>query len=70
MTLVGILLFCWAIPSKTLCLGVFLFLQTLIDVESMKEIPVLDPKQHVSSKIAIASATACCSSVKQLYDTV
>jgi hypothetical protein len=59
-----------ATSLKTLFLLIRLFLQTLIGVESTKEIPVQLPKQQVFANIVMGNKVDCISSTNRLYDTV
>lgn len=56
----------WAMPSNTLCLGIRLFLQTRIGVESVYEMAVHEPKQQVFKNKVIGTATDCISSTNLL----
>ena len=53
-------------PLNTLLRLMRLFLQTLMGVESTKEIPVHSPRQQVFRNIVIGKMANCVSSVKRL----
>ena len=59
-----------AISLKTLLHLIRLFLQALIGVESIKEMPVHLPKQQVFMYKVKGKILDCISSTKRLYETV